>query len=189
MQKLAEVIEKTYYKFPHMGNIVFIDVETTGREKEAKLIEIGAISTRFDGFEIKIDTFETLINPGQKVSSIITDITHITNEMLAKAPTEEVAYQSFAKWLQSMKPSRMVAHNAPFDRSKLMYNLSRMGIDLSIMPDFECTLKMARKTLPELKAHNLKALSEHFGYQNPAAHRALADTEACAYDFCRMRLL
>ena len=189
MQKLAEAIEKTYYKFPHLGNIVFIDVETTGREREAKLIEIGAISARFDGFDVKIDTFETLINPKQRILPIITEITKITNEMLVEAPTEEIAYKNFEIWMREMKPSRMVAHNAPFDRSKLVYNLSRMGIDLAIMPEFDCTLKMARKTVPELKAHNLKALSEHFGFQNQAAHRALADTEACAYDFCQMRLL
>ena len=186
MLRINDIVKKLYEHNPYLGNLLFIDVETTGLEKDAKLIEIGAIATHFDGFDVHIKTFEELINPGVPIIGKITEITGITNEMLSTARGDEV-YSDFYEWLKKINPNKMIAHNAVFDEGKLKYNLFRLGYD-DIFPEFDCTMRIARKTLNKVTKDNLKALSEHFNFKNTEAHRALADTEVCAYIYCKMLL-
>lgn len=186
MERLLSVFEQFYNKFPYYGNLCFIDVETTGLDASARLIEIGAIAVGFDGFNVKFKTFETLINPGMQISSRITEITGITNDDLRDAPGDEV-YDKFEAWLTKFNFKYLIAHNADFDEGKIKYNLKRVGKDLQL-PPFDCTMKLSRKVNHQTKDDKLKTLAQHFQFENKQAHRALADTEVCAYIFCKMKL-
>ena len=166
---------------------MFIDVETTGLDGQARLIEIGAIDISFDGMEVNFDTFETLINPGVLVSDKITEITGITNAELSSAPMEKVAYDTFTDWVKTASPGKCVAHNSSFDENKLKYNLQRLDYDL-VLPPFECTMRMSKKYLTKPKNDKLKTLSEHYNFSNMQAHRALSDTEVCAFIYAKILL-
>jgi DNA polymerase-3 subunit alpha (Gram-positive type) len=189
LEQIQTILEQYYEQFPFNGNLVFIDVETTGFEKNARLIEIGALGTLFDGNKVKIETFESLIHPGVQIKPKITEVTGITNEELKDARSD-IVYSEFEAWINKIQPKRMIAHNAKFDKAKLEYNLARVNINPAILfPNFICTMNMSKKKIPSLSANNLKAVCDYFGYQNRSAHRALADTESCAYIYCRMMLL
>ena len=190
MERLKTIFEKLYMANPYIGNACFIDLETTGLRSDARIIEIGAIKTIFDGIDLKFDTFEILINPDMYIDQIITDITGITNDELKTAPLEDEAYPKFINWFNEKIPDFCVAHNAAFDRTKLKANLQRKGyLDLAnSLPNFECTMRMSKQLLQNTTDDKLKTLSEYYGFINQQAHRALADTETCAYIFAKMRL-
>jgi DNA polymerase-3 subunit alpha (Gram-positive type) len=86
---------------------VAFDLETTGLSiRNDKIIEIGAVIMK-NGVEI--DRFQTFVDPAQKISKEITEITGITNEMLVGAPpiAEVMAqFRSFVGdryWLPTMR--------------------------------------------------------------------------------------
>lgn len=192
MDLLKDSLLEMYEAEPHIGNLIFLDVETTGLEKTAKLIEIGAIGVSFDGVECKLETFEALINPGFPITEKITEITKITQSMLDEHGGTDNKYTEFVEWVKKINPKHFVAHNAKFDASKLYYNLDRVGFSpIKDLPtwDWICTLEMSRRLLKDAKANNLGALSEYFKFANRAAHRALADTEVCGYVFSKLRLM
>jgi len=187
MERLAPIFNKLYTKFPYMGNLLFVDVETTGLEADARLIEIGAILTSYDGFDVSFDTFEILINPGVQIVEIITKITGITNDELVNAPKEEQAYPIFMEWLKDKEITKCVAHNSQFDEGKLKYNLMRT-VQAYPLPSFECTMRMSKQYLKGPKNDKLGTLAAWFNFVNSQAHRALSDTETCAYIFGKISL-
>ena len=189
MDQLQAIMEKYYERFPFNGNLIFVDTETTGTSKNARIIEIGAIAALFDGNKVKLETFAELINPGMVVSNYIVELTKITNQALQKARGDEV-YSDFRDWVVKMDAKRIVAHNSVFDKRMIEANMARVGIDpTSFLPQFLCTMRLAQRTLTDVANDKLGTICEHFGFQNKAAHRALSDTEGCAYVYCRMMML
>jgi DNA polymerase-3 subunit alpha (Gram-positive type) len=186
-ERIEPIIDKFYKKYPNFGTIGFIDLETTGFEKTARLIEIGMIVV-VPGFEKnEFYEFETLINPGVEIRDKITEVTGITNAELKDAPGEDEAYMKFINWYKKFNPNKLVAHNASFDRGKLQNNLLRLGYDLgNCLPDFICTMQLSRRYNKEVANDQLKTIAEYYGFKNLQAHRALADTETCAYAFGRL---
>jgi len=188
MDRLVSIFERLYSKFPYLGDLIFLDTETTGLEGNARVIEIGAIRVSFDGFDVKFDTFETLINPGGvPVSEGARKANQITDEELQNAEEDITAFAKFVEWLKETEASRCIAHNAAFDEGKLKYNLVRLGYD-SVLPPFECTWKLSKQFLTKPKNDKLGTLSEYFNFINTQAHRALADTEVCAYVYAKIKL-
>ena len=147
---------------------VCVDIETSGvRVKWDKIIEIGAVKVR-DGKAV--DTFSELINPGLKLSPYITELTGITDEMLKDKPfIEEV----LPRFIEFTGDDVIMGHNIMFDYSFLKQNainqklkFDKMGID---------TLKIARKTMPELESKALDYLCRYFGILDENHHRAFND--------------
>ena len=76
-----------------MQDFTAIDVETTGlNPKTEKMIEIGAVKVRDGKIVAKYDS---LINPGRKLEERITELTGITDGMLADAPLPEKVLPEF----------------------------------------------------------------------------------------------
>ncbi len=66
------------------GELVAVDLETTGLDPaQDEIIEIGAVRMR-EG--VIIDEFQTLIDPGRSVPSLVTSLTGIRTEDLIGAP-------------------------------------------------------------------------------------------------------
>jgi uncharacterized protein YprB with RNaseH-like and TPR domain len=81
---------------------IIFDLETTGFvATKDEIIKIAAILLSPKGNEIEDGTFECLIKPQQKISSIITDLTGITNEMVKESPTFPDAIKEFFTFLSS----------------------------------------------------------------------------------------
>ena len=75
-----------------MGNFaaVIIDFETTGLSPGMgdRTIEVGAVFVQNNQI---LDRFQSLMNPGMRISSFIEEYTGITNRMLSKAPLSKMS--------------------------------------------------------------------------------------------------
>jgi DNA polymerase III epsilon subunit-like protein len=162
--------------------IVVFDTETTGLTlhpdaplaKQPKIIELGAALVDRRGQVV--ETLSQLVHPGEEVSAEITKITGITNADLVGAPR-------FGACLPQLRhifgQARAVfAHNLPFDKALLHYDLARCGAVEFPWPAAQfCTVGLHRGAwgrnpkLIELYEHTL-------GRPLPQTHRALDDVLA-----------
>lgn len=151
-------------------SFTFLDFETTGLEAGRDyIIEIGAIKIDEEGYE---HVFQELIKPPAAISAKITQITGITDEMVANAP---LLTPTLDRLLEFIGSSKLVIHNADFDMIWLLTGLKRMNRALH-SPAVICTLKWAR-AMGE-PAASLGALTRKYGIGHSNAHRALADAAA-----------
>lgn len=148
-----------------------IDVETTGgRANGDRITEIAIVL--HDGEKI-IDQFDTLINPERSIPWHITQLTGITDQMVADAPK---FYEVAKKIVEMTKGAIFVAHNVRFDYNFIREEFKRFGYSYSRKQ--LCTVRMSRKAFPHFAKHNLSYLAQRLGIQNDARHRALGDTLA-----------
>ncbi|MHB1198763.1 MAG: 3'-5' exonuclease [Polaromonas sp.] len=158
-----------------MSLIAVIDFETTGlspacgdraTEVAIVLVERGRV----------VDRFQSLMNAGVRVPFFITQLTGISNAMLAAAPDAAGVMTQASRFVGS---TPLVAHNASFDRKFWVSELARLG--LPAPQPFACTLLVSRRLYPQAPNHRLGSLVDyHCLPRAGAAHRALADAEMAA---------
>lgn len=164
----SDLLENTYVVF---------DFETTGFNAGGgdQIIEVGAVKIK--NGEI-LETFDRLINPGRKLEKHISELTHITDEMLADCPTEEEVVKEFIKWTGDLP---MVAHNAKFDASflEMAYQKYNLGEYKNMLID---TLQLSRALDTEYSRHSLSALVKRYDieFDEDGHHRADYDALATA---------
>lgn len=152
-----------------------IDFETTGispttgdraTEVAIVLLENGHV----------VDRFQSLMNAGVRIPAFITQLTGITNAMVASAPA---AAQVMADASRFVGNAPLVAHNASFDRRFWQAELQRAG--LAAAQPFICTLLLSRRLYPQALSHKLGSLVDYHRLPRTGqAHRALADAEMAA---------
>jgi DNA polymerase III subunit epsilon len=154
-----------------------VDVETTGWSPDAAgITEVGAVLLR--GGEV-VAEFTSLVNPGTPVPEPITELTGISDQMLAVAPPVTAVLPGL---LAFARGSVLAAHNAPFDLGFLTAACAAAGLG---WPGFEVldTVRLARylmATPDEVPDCKLRTLAEYFGTPVQPSHRALADAQATA---------
>ena len=148
-----------------------IDVETTGGvARHERITEIAIVL--HDGKAV-VDTFSTLINPERSIPWSITQITGITDAMVADAPK----FFEVAKQIVEMTEGAVfVAHNVSFDYSFVREEFARLGFTFSRKQ--LCTVRLSRKVFPGLPSYSLSNLKRHFNIEAERSHRALDDTLA-----------
>lgn len=150
--------------------VVVFDFETTGLDSQGdRIVEIGAV--KLVGM-VAVAEFSTLIRPEVSMGHVAASISGISEEMLKDAPPLMEVLPGF---LEFIRGSVLVAHNADFDMAFLKAACLREEIDLQ-WPCF-CSLKMARALLPALESKGLDGLATHFGLQFEARHRAIGDVK------------
>jgi DNA polymerase-3 subunit epsilon len=157
------------------NDLVVLDFETSGLSPSLgdRPIEIGAVVIRDNRV---VNQFQSLMNPGFKVSSFIQDYTGISNRMLATAPTCERVMAKFAEFISGQN---LVAHNASFDSKFLDAELNRLGLRRT--GSFACSMLTARRVIPSAPDYKLGTLVAHLGLcMSGQAHRALADAQAAS---------
>lgn len=148
-----------------------IDVETTGgRAEKDKITEIAIVL--HDGEQV-LDAFETLINPECPIPYGITELTGITNEMVADAPK---FYEVARKIVEMTEGAIFVAHNVRFDYSFITEEFRRLGYTYTRKQ--LCTVRLAKKAFPGLSSYSLGNLIKTLGLNAGARHRAMGDTLA-----------
>ena len=168
--------------------IAFVDTETTGlNPDEDEIVEIGAIAVGWDGANVKIERFQTLIDAEKQMHWAAMKKTGLNKDILKEQgmPTDE-AFSAFNAWVEKTCPAYFVAHNSEFDERMIRKNMERRGMCHSAIPKFKCTRLMAKAHLPSLERHSLEALAEYYEVRNPQAHRAIADAETAAACFFKM---
>ncbi|MBQ7655501.1 MAG: PHP domain-containing protein, partial [Clostridia bacterium] len=159
--------------------IIVLDFETTGlNTAKDRIIEIGAVKLAHGQV---VDSYGELIDPGMLLPPKITEITHITDQMLRGQPT---IAEAMPKLLAFMDGCPIAAHNAKFDCAVLDSELKRLGMEYDV-PHLD-TLTLARKLYPSLKSHRLGNVCKHLGVSLKDAHRAVNDAAATAQCLARM---
>ncbi len=154
----------------YVADYVVFDLETTGTNIISDgIIEISAVKVRKGSI---IDTFSTLVNPGQSIPYYATAVNGITDEMVAEAPDIKEALESFLKFVGE---DILVGHNIQSFDLKFIYREAMELFALEVENDYIDTLYMSRSCLPQLKHHKLVDIAEHFQISSEGAHRALND--------------
>jgi len=160
----------------HLGELEnlsysIVDIETTGLNPGTdEIIEIGAI--KIVNKEI-LDIFNKLVRPERQVPENITNLTGITQEMVAgEFPIKPVISQ-FVNFIGS---TIIVAHNAEFDTSFLKNNMKKW-INKDMDNLIVCTVLISRDILPNLENHKLHTVAKYFDLEVSNRHRAIGDAE------------
>lgn len=158
---------------------VVFDIETTGLSAmTCKITEIGAVLVR-NGEVLKV--FSTFVNPDGHIPEEITELTGITDDMVADAPSQGDAVKAFIEFVGKRT---VVAHNANFDMGFIRRAAENAGIHFD--PPYLDTLSMSRFLNPELKNHKLDTLVDFYRLGDFNHHRACDDAEVTAKIFCKM---
>lgn len=151
-----------------------VDIETTGgvagsdamTEIAIVHVEDGRIHRRWRSF----------VNPGRAIPAFITQLTGITDEMVAGAPHVRDLLPDVMARLDGFV---VVGHNVRFDAGFIDYELRRHGFDGLSSPTVD-TLALARRTIAEVPNYKLGTLTRELGLDVERHHRALADATATA---------
>jgi DNA polymerase III subunit epsilon len=157
---------------------VIVDLETTGASpnKGAAITEIGAVKVRSGEH---LGNFESFVNPLSPIPEYITQMTGITDLMLAKAPVIDEILPAFLEFAGQHNEVIIVAHNAPFDLSFLKSAAKELDITWPKYKTLD-TVTIARQVLTKEEVPNckLQTLAAYFGTKAQPNHRALDDARA-----------
>ena len=176
------VVRPREYNFEGTTFVVY-DTETTGFNAAGgdQMIEIGAVKIQDGNI---IDRFDELINPGRHIPDKITELTCITDEMVANCDNEENVTKRFLDWVGELP---MVAHNAKFDISFIEMAMKKydLGEFTNTVID---TLELSRALDQGFARHGLSALVKRYNvpWEEDAHHRADYDAEGTALVFHKM---
>jgi DNA polymerase-3 subunit epsilon len=152
-----------------------VDVETTGSSPRHghRITEIALAVLAPSGAEI---AFHTLVAPEMPIPPFIMGLTGISDSMVNGAPRFSQVAEPLAGLLAG---AVFVAHNARFDWAFLTAEFVRAGWPGPTAPRL-CTMRLARRLLPELPRRNLDAVTAHLGVAVVGRHRASGDAIATA---------
>ena len=118
---------------------------------------------------------QKFINPGKTISSRISSLTNITNEMVKNEPTID---EVFPEIMEFFGDCILVAHNASFDVGFLNENLRRNNMSEIKNPIID-SLALARAILKPMKSYRLGNVCRSYrvNYDDEVAHRADYDAK------------
>ena len=161
---------------------VVVDVETTGgpQFRGHRITEISMV--RVDANGRVQQEYSTLINPERSIPAKIVQLTNIHYEMVRSAPR----FGDVADDIRAFMGERVfVAHNAAFDFGFIHGELVRTT-GRPLLAKRLCTVRLARKVVPEVRRRSLDSLTYFFNVRNEARHRAYGDARATAVIFQKM---
>ncbi len=166
------------HQTPDFDIFVAFDIETTGtfgagnNDVPAEITEIGAVKVINSTI---VERFDELVNPGRKIVPRIARITGITDDMVTDKPGINQIIRKFADFVQG---SILLGHNI---KASDLYYIDRAAKRAGVVLDNEFfdTYRYARtlKGQQGWEKVTLVYLAEHFGIEQPAAHRAWCDAE------------
>lgn len=163
-----------------VNDYIVFDLETTGLDcNQNKIIEIGAL--KYKNNEL-IDKFNILINPQEKLSKKITDITGITDDMLKDCDTIHDVLPKFINWIEDFT---LIAHNGSFDLGFIEAKIKELNLEMIQNKNID-TLYLSRKWINDTENHKLETLKKHFKLDYNS-HRALEDCYVTnyIYQYCK----
>lgn len=150
--------------------IVVLDTETTGLKPHAgdEIISIGACVLK-DG-QIQPEKFHKLVNPMRPIPRFITELTGISEEMVAGEPDFCTVVCQFLEYL---KDSIIVGHSIEFDINFLNYKLRPYSFKINNYA-FD-TGMISRALYPQQKIHTLDSIMSSMGIVPEGRHTSLGD--------------
>lgn len=145
--------------YSQANKIIIFDTETMGLEDNAKIIQFAGIlyEKQADDTLKELEHYNTYIHPEETIPKEITDLTGITDQMVALAPTEQQIAPSIAHFLG--KADIWCAYNSPFDLAKINFMMQRTHTFYVEAPCIDALI-MARNVIPkdQIKNHKLASV-------------------------------
>ena len=151
-----------------------VDIETTGSVPGHDGITEIAIVGVEEGRIVR--AWRSFVNPCAPIPAFITQLTGISDEMVADAPP---VGELLPKIVESIGDGVLVGHNVRFDAGFIDFELRRNGHAPLSNPRVD-TLALARRTIVEVANYKLGTLTRELGFDVERHHRALADARATA---------
>ncbi|HKK62456.1 MAG TPA: exonuclease domain-containing protein [Bacteroidales bacterium] len=148
-----------------------LDIETTGGSP--KVEKITEIAIYFHNGHKVVDEWSTLLNPEKNIPPFITNLTGISNDMVADAPK---FYEVARDLVEKTEDCTIVGHNVSFDYSFIKSEFERLGY--SYDRKTLCTIKLSKKIIPGHKSYSLGKLCNELGIEINGRHRAAGDAHA-----------
>jgi len=162
-----------------------VDVETSGQgPPQDRGIEVAGVEVLA---RTRGRSFTTLVNPGGSLPEFITRLTGITPARLETAPLPAAVFPYLYGLFQD---AALCAHSAAFDLRFLEHEF-QLALGRKLEAPVICTVRLARRILPELKNHDLDAVAERLRlrFDRPGSsrgrHRALGDALVTAEVFIK----
>lgn len=165
---------------------IMLDTETTGISihQGNRILEIGAVE--IVNREITGSQYQQYINPQRESEQGALEVHGITSEFLADKPVFSRVVDEFIDYVRG---SELVIHNAPFDVGFINHEFKLCGRDIKIEEICTITdsLDYARNKHPGAK-NNLNALCRRYGIINDhrSLHGALLDSQILAEVYLMM---
>tara|TARA_R100001015_G_C4612462_1_gene167991 strand:+ start:28 stop:567 length:540 start_codon:yes stop_codon:yes gene_type:complete len=163
--------------------MIVFDLETTGLPMaegadlnlQPRITEFGAVKLDEELNEIGI--LEFMCNPGIPLDPKITKITGITDEDLSSKKPFVSMLDEVCEFFLGERT--LVAHNLPFDRTVLKFELERLGKVTSFPwpPEQICTVEVG-ETIWNKKRKLSDIYLEVTDKEHKGAHRSIADVRA-----------
>ena len=154
-----------------IDDYVLVDIETTGLSPiYDDIIEIGAIKVENNKM---VDEYSQLIKIDRILPQKITELTGITDNMLATGKMPKTVLEEFVNFVGN---NVIIGHNVNFDLGFLC-NKCKKYLDYNLNNDYIDTLYLARKLVPNSINHKLGTLAKLFNISYEGAHRGLKDVE------------
>lgn len=151
---------------------VVFDIETTGLDPRVdEIIEISGVKVKDD--EI-VETFSELVKPTHEISDFITELTHITNEMVENAPSIDIVLPKFMEFIGD---NILIGHNVNFDINFVYDTLESINYPKKLSNNFIDTMRLGRYLLKNLNHHRLMDLAGVYNISYEGAHRSLTDAK------------
>jgi DNA polymerase III subunit epsilon len=151
-----------------------VDIETTGavcgRDGITEIAVVNVARGRI------LHQWQSLINPLQPIPTFITQLTGITDDMVAQAPRIGDVLPTM---LDLFGDCVLVGHNVRFDAHFIEAEMMRHGHPPLANLKLD-TLVLARRTIAEVPNYKLGTLTRELGIDVERHHRALADAVATA---------
>ena len=157
--------------------VVVFDLETTGfyPYNGDTILSVGAV--KVEGMTIRREEpFYSLINQEQDPSPEIEELTGITSEMVADAPSLRDVLKDFYSYV---KGDVLVAHHASHEK-QFMSHASWLALKKSFQHRIVDTAFLTRITHQEKKMVSLDECCVHYGIEIEQRHHALYDATATA---------
>lgn len=157
-----------------------IDLETTGLSPAYdQIIEFGAIRYRNGA---PVDSFQSLVNINRALDPFITELTGITDDMLASAPALKDILPEYISFIGS---DVVLGQNVNFDINFIYDSCVACGLD-DFSNDYIDTMRLSRRMYKDLPNHKLDTIAAALGVSGRGLHRSLGDCDMTAECYLHM---
>lgn len=155
-----------------------LDTETTGLlGPGCHLVEIGVWVVDLAAGTLGLGGAR-LIRPPAPIPTAATAAHGIRDAHVVEAPVFAEVWPKLTAWVERLRPTWVIAHNAPFDRGVLSLELERAGLPVPPWP-WACSMAWVKALRPGLRSYALGELARAAGAA-PGGHRAQGDCRALA---------
>ena len=162
---------------PKTSHVLVFDAETTGRECDARIVEIAVARVRLADGHVE-SMWSQLVHPGCRIPAEVSAMHGIDDALVRGAPTIAQVLPVFLRGaVQRGLP--LVAHNAVFDLARVVHEARRADVAMPGTIPVHCSLEASRK-LHRTVGHGLSVVAARYGVAVADAHRAEGDVRMLA---------